>query len=210
MFSFIKKFLGQSSHGKTPVAGNIGGKARTKTRANTVKLAFEKVKSENQERDTRIDKIYSQLNSHSAKLEDYGKVIQQIQNQVGILDQKIISLQNIGVLDQINRLNEPTNRLNEPANRLNATNRATERPMSLSNLSAQEKRIITALLDHKGISLSYADIAKVLGKSINTVKTQINQLKAKTNLLAEVIDEERKKRYKLKENLRLEQFLSTN
>ena len=210
MFSFIKKFLGQSVQEKTPAAGNDVGKARTKTRANAVKLAFEKVKSENQERDTRIDKIYSQLNSHSSKLDDYGKIIQQIQNQMVILDQKIGNLQNVGPLVPISRLNEETNRLSKPANRLNATNRAAERPMSLSNLSAQEKRIITALLDHKGTSLSYADIAKVLGKSINTVKTQINQLKAKTNLLAEVIDEERKKRYKLKENLRLEQFLSTN
>ena len=203
MFSFIKRLLGQSSQGKTPAAQNIGGRTRTKPRPNAVRLALEKIESENQKRDIRIGKIDSQLNSHSARLDAYDKIIQQIQNQVGILDQKIGNLQNVTALTPISRLNEPTNRLN-------ATNRMLERPVAFSNLSAQEKRIIAALFDHKGASLSYADIAKVLGKSINTVKTQINQLKAKTNLLAEIIDSERKKRYQLKENLRLEKFLTTN
>jgi len=206
MLSFIKKLLGQSSQEKTPAAG----RSRVKPRSNAVRLALEKIESENRKKDVRIDKINSQLNSHFARLDDYGKIIQQIQNQMGILDQKIGTLQNVITLEPIRRLNEPTNRLSGPTSRLNATNQVIERPVAFSNLSAQEKRIIAALFDHKGASLSYADIAKVLGKSINTVKTQINQLKAKTNLLAEIIDSERKKRYKLKENLRLEKFLTTD
>ncbi|MEW6040588.1 MAG: hypothetical protein AB1633_03610 [Elusimicrobiota bacterium] len=81
---------------------------------------------------------------------------------------------------------------------------------NVSSFSTQEKKILAVLFDNKGISLSYKDIGKLLNKSENTVKVQINQLKNKTNLLNEMIDQEGKKRYALKEKVKLEKFIVTD
>lgn len=191
MFNFIKKLF---QHGRK--------NSICKPRLSPVEQAFKKIKLENQKRDARIDRVFNQLNSHSAKLDSYGKIISRIQNQVATLSQKLQNLQE-------SRIFQPTNQLVVPTNRLVATNRPAHYT-ELSKLSTQEKRILSVLFDHKGTSLSYADISKLLGKSINTVKTQINQLKAKTNLLAETVDSERKKRYKLKENIWLEKFVASD
>jgi hypothetical protein len=78
----------------------------------------------------------------------------------------------------------------------------------INQFSQQEKKILAVFFQNKDIALSYADIAKTLGKSPNTIKNEIRQITFKANLFDYTIGDENRKRFKLKDNLRIENYLN--
>ena len=86
----------------------------------------------------------------------------------------------------------------------------TTRQHNIENFSPQEKRILSIFFQNHAMAFSYIDIAKVLGKSANTVKNQMHQLSMKADLFERSIDNQNRNRFKLKDGLKVEQYLNVN
>jgi len=151
----------------------------------------------NNKRDFRINRLFSKLNSHNFQIKKQSETIEQIKKELASLNQRFKEIDPISQSVNSVSLNKRligTSRLNSETKRSNPTN-----PNILPPLSPKEKCLVAALLEHKDMALSYEDLAKLFGNSVSTVKTQINQLKNKTDLLVETIDRTSRKRYKLKD-----------
>ncbi len=82
--------------------------------------------------------------------------------------------------------------------------------LSVNRFSPQEKRILSIFFQNTDMALSYIDIAHSLNKSPNTIKNQMRQINIKADLFTESINEENRKRFKLKDGLKLEKYLNIN
>jgi len=78
----------------------------------------------------------------------------------------------------------------------------------INHFSQQEKKILAVFFQNKDIALSYADIAKALNKAPNTIKNELRQITLKANLFDYTIGDENRKRFKLKDNMRIENYLN--
>ena len=81
---------------------------------------------------------------------------------------------------------------------------------NVNRFSPQEKRILSVFFQNTGMALSYVDIAHSLNKSPNTIKNQMRQINIKADLFTESINEENRKRFKLKDGLKIEKYLNIN
>ena len=107
-----------------------------------------------------------------------------------------------------------------PANRPTSTTELVSTPQSeaqfqsdkldISRFSPQEKRILSVFFQNQDMALSYADIAQYLSKSPNTIKNQVRQINMKADLFNYTVDNESRKRYKLKDGLKIEKYLNIN
>ena len=82
--------------------------------------------------------------------------------------------------------------------------------LDISRFSPQEKRILSVFFQNQDMALSYADIAQYLSKSPNTIKNQVRQINMKADLFNYTVDNESRKRYKLKDGLKIEKYLNIN
>ncbi len=114
------------------------------------------------------------------------------------------------VKDDINSIKKEIDMLksNQPSKRLDVQELSHDKMIKADILTPREQTIIKVIIDHKGMNLSYKDISEVLGTTISTIKNQIISIKGKTNLLIEERDKEGKKRYKLKEDIKIKPFLT--
>ncbi|MDO8303998.1 MAG: hypothetical protein Q7T18_12240 [Sedimentisphaerales bacterium] len=85
----------------------------------------------------------------------------------------------------------------------------SSRQHDIDSFSPQEKRILTLFFQHPHMPLSYVDIAAALSKSANTVKNQMHQLSMKADLFERTVDAVNRNRFKLKDGLKIDRFLST-
>ena len=99
-----------------------------------------------------------------------------------------------------------------PANRPISTTDpvSPSQKLDISRFSPQEKRILSVFFQNQDMALSYADIAQYLSKSPNTIKSQVRQINMKADLLNYTVDNESRKRYKLKDGLKIEKYLNIN
>ncbi len=81
---------------------------------------------------------------------------------------------------------------------------------SVNRFSPQEKRILSVFFQNTGMALSYVDIAHSLNKSPSTIKNQMRQINIKADLFTESINEENRKRFKLKDGLKIEKYLNVD
>ena len=81
---------------------------------------------------------------------------------------------------------------------------------SVNRFSPQEKRILSIFFQNTGMALSYIDIAHSLNKSPNTIKNQMRQINIKADLFTQSINEENRKRFKLKDGLKIEKYLNVD
>jgi len=143
-----------------------------------------------------FDHIKKELSLHDVLFEDYKSMLEMIKERLDNME--------------FSRPKEPISRPNATKTRPNIVKEIKEpisRPITTSSITTQEKRIISVIIDHKGMDLTYKDISKVLHKSPNTIKNQINVLKNKVNFLIETIDGEQKKRYTIKDNIKLKEYI---
>lgn len=81
---------------------------------------------------------------------------------------------------------------------------------NVNRFSPQEKRILSVFFQNTGMALSYVDIAHSLNKSPSTIKNQMGQINIKADLFTQSIDNESRKRFKLKDGLKIEKYLDVD
>jgi len=77
----------------------------------------------------------------------------------------------------------------------------------IEQFTEQQKRLLAVFFQNKGRRLSYADIAAVMNKSACTIKNQMNQIRQKADLFECSIGPQSRNLFKLKDDLRVEQYL---
>ena len=82
--------------------------------------------------------------------------------------------------------------------------------LDISRFSPQEKRILSIFFNNNDMALSYTDLAKSMGKSPNTIKNQMNHINAKAELFNYSLDNDNRKRFRLKQGLSIEKYLNIN
>lgn len=80
--------------------------------------------------------------------------------------------------------------------------------VDINQFSEQEKRVLRVFFENKHQSMSYADVARALNKSPNTVKNQIRQIRSKANLFECTLGRQSRNLLKLRDGFRVEQYLN--
>jgi len=78
----------------------------------------------------------------------------------------------------------------------------------INRFSQQQKRILAVFFQNQDMTLSYADIGKILNKSPLTIKNQMREIRLKADLFDRSIGEQSRHRFKLKKDLRIEKYLN--
>jgi hypothetical protein len=111
---------------------------------------------------------------------------------------------------------------NQPASHPVESFNQTDRPASttgpvqsngkfdINRFSNSEKKILSVFFNHKDMALSYRDIAKFLGRSPNTIKNQMHQIKIKAELFDKTVDDQSRNRFRLKDGLKIEKYLNVS
>jgi DNA-binding CsgD family transcriptional regulator len=159
-------------------------KEEAEKKFNKIKSAFSKIKAEQKQFLEKQDEANKRIEENSQEIKKHSE--------------KIISLEAL-----VSRPIEPTKRLN-PTKRPTKPSRLVE-DLDLDDFSEQEKRILNTLLTHKNMALSYEDLAKSLNKSPNTIKNQLNKIRAKSDILE--ISYGERNRFKLKTDLKISKSL---
>lgn len=145
--------------------------------------------------------IFNKLNAHQFLINTNTKSIKDLISEINKIKQDLDSLKNSNV-----QIISPTKRPSAESNTTNHLGEPDKLIIKPEEYTLQEKKILAVLLDHPNMALSYQDISAILNKSANTVKNQLNQLKIKTNILFEQKDQDNKKRFKIKEGVKIEQY----
>ena len=111
--------------------------------------------------------------------------------------------------DEINLANRPTSTTGLVSTSQSEVQFQSDK-LDISRFSPQEKRILSVFFQNQDMALSYADIAQYLSKSPNTIKNQVRQINMKADLFNYKVDNESRKRYKLKDGLKIEKYLNIN
>lgn len=80
--------------------------------------------------------------------------------------------------------------------------------LNIDSLSGRERKILHVFFQHPDMALSYADIGSFLHKSPNTIKNQLRQLRLKADLFSQSTDADNRNRFRLKDQLRVENYLN--
>ena len=111
--------------------------------------------------------------------------------------------------DEINLANRPTSTTGLVSTSQSEVQFQSDK-LDISRFSPQEKRILSVFFQNQDMALSYADIAQYLSKSPNTIKNQMRQINMKADLFNYTVGNESRKRYKLKDGLKIEKYLNIN
>jgi DNA-binding CsgD family transcriptional regulator len=77
----------------------------------------------------------------------------------------------------------------------------------IERFTEQQKRVLAVFFQNKGRRMSYADVARILGKSAYTVKNHMNQIRQKADLFDCTIGNQSRNLFALKADLRIEKYL---
>ena len=84
---------------------------------------------------------------------------------------------------------------------------AAPRRLDLDRFSEQQKRLLSVFFQNRDREMSYADLAAVLGKSVCTVKNQMNQIRHKADLFNCAVGPQSRNLFRLKDDLKVEKLL---
>lgn len=147
---------------------------------------------------SQVQTINTVLQQHSATLFEHR----------GILDDhsgRFLKLEQL-VERPVARL-PPSDPSPKPPGDISAT-RLSSQKCNIESFSPQEKRILQVFFQNPEMHLSYIDIGRALGKSPNTIKNQVHQIRIKADLFDKTIDAASRNRFRLKEGIRLEKYLN--
>jgi DNA-binding CsgD family transcriptional regulator len=155
-----------------------------------------------------LAEMRTMLDRHSGELTEHKRLIDDHTAKLASLEQRL-TVSTATLQKELSPVSRPILPTSLPI--------ATNPPMysvpqrhNIDSFSPQEKRILSLFFENPGMALSYVDIAKVLGKSANTVKNQMHQLGMKADLFERTIDNTNRNRFKLKEGLKIDRFLNIN
>ena len=187
-------------------------KKRTQT-----KRMVQRNKTHIQKFSSDIEAIRNQINTINIILRKHDSDLGEQSTVIKVNTQKLMKLETI-VTDYSSVMTNPTiqetNQLKRPVSTF-APASTPEPAMSfvnqkldISRFSPQEKRILSIFFNNHDMTLSYADIAKTMGKSPNTVKNQMNQINIKADLFNYSVDNDNRKRFRLKKGVAIEKYLN--
>jgi DNA-binding CsgD family transcriptional regulator len=171
------------------------------------KNEFNKLKSDFNDLKAQFGIVNILLKKHDEEITENSILLKRHVSRIEKLEE-IVAKQptnpTIGAIDLANRPVSTTELVSTPKSR----SQFQSQKLDISHFTPQEKRILSVFFQNQGMALSYADIAHYLGKSPNTIKNQVRQINMKADLFNYTVDNESRKRYKLKEGLKIEKYLN--
>ena len=171
--------------------------ATPKTREYLVKL-----RSDIENLQTQIGTIDIVLHKHDNEISEQTYIIKQH-------TQKLENLEQIATNQPIGPTKKPIAPINRPPILENTPQPKTQK-FDIGTFSNQEQRILSVFFQNQDMSLSYADIARSLNKSPNTIKNQMRQINIKADLFSKRVDDGNRNRFKLKDGMKIEKYLNVN
>ncbi len=156
---------------------------------------------------SRIKTINLILFKHDQDITEHTHILENHIDTLQTLEQRIARQPISPLIPSMDRLNRP---IQAPAavSTTRPVTGLTDQTFDLSRFSPQEKRILSVFFQNKSMALSYVDLARSMGKSPNTIKNQMRQIIMKADLFDYTVDHENRKRYQLKDNLKIEKYLN--
>ena len=164
------------------------------------KKGFEKVREDI----SGVGKWIKHLNSEK---EEQKNQINDIKEDLSSIKEEIEGIKNmISIMGNVKNFKQPrlSKQLLNKQTAVEAVQTAVQTAVYTPNLdqfSISERAIIWVLLN-SDMKLSYEDIAAMLGKEKSTVRSQINAIKQKSEIIEEYIERNGKKRVFIPENIR--------
>jgi DNA-binding CsgD family transcriptional regulator len=143
--------------------------------------------------------VATAIESHSRELGEHRQKIDEQSAKLVHLEDIVASVKPVPVPSAI----MPTSPLVAPAQAFGPPART-----NISRFSEQEKRILAVFFHNPDMALSYVDIGRALGRSPNTIKNQVHQIGIKADLFDKAVDSESRNRFRLKDGLKVEQYLN--
>jgi hypothetical protein len=155
-----------------------------------------------------IHNLKNQFNTVNLALQKHEKEISE--NTVLLKEHslKLKTLEDILVKPSINQPTPSTNLLERPVSTIKPIQTKVNNKFDIDRFSQQEKKILSVFFNHQDMALSYRDIASTLGKASNTIKNQIHQILLKADILEKSIDTGMVNRFRLKDGLKIEKYLT--
>ncbi len=149
------------------------------------------------------------LKKHDDELSQHIKILDEHTKRIETLEQLIVKPPVQPPIIDLPTANRPDETIHLPIQPQKQSPLQCQK-FNISRFSEQEKRILALFFENKDMALSYADIGRYLGKSPNTIKNQLRQINIKADLFDYTIGNESRKRFKLKDGLRIEKYLNIN
>jgi hypothetical protein len=189
-------------------------KNRRSRRARSAQAARIKLKETIEKARTDIDRLQAQaqaigvtVDQHSKQLSDHARLIDEHATHLSSLEQTVsqrATNPGLGGTSQAGRSDQASS----PALTTAVIASPSSQKLDVNCFSEQEKRILAVFFQNQGMTLSYNDIAKAMGKSPHTIKNQIGQMRLKADLFDRTVGDESRNRFRLKEGLRIEKYLN--
>ena len=185
-------------------------KTRTRRKRSNARPRTPRINSDIEAIKNQIDTINVILQTHDSDLGEQSTIIRAHSNKLTKLETIVASHSSQG-FGQAKRETNPFKRPISTTELIPTPEPAAHvqpEKLDISRFSPQEKRILSIFFNNNEMALSYTDIAKSMGKSPNTIKNQMNHINAKAELFNYSVDNDSRKRFRLKQGLRIEKYLN--
>jgi len=173
------------------------------------KEEFNRLKSDFDNIRTQFSTVNILLKKHDEEITENSILLEKHVSRIEKLEEIVAKQPTSPTINGINLANRPTS-TTELVSTPQSKGQFQSQKLDISRFSPQEKRILSVFFQNQDMALSYADIAQYLSKSPNTIKNQVRQINMKADLFNYTVDNESRKRYKLKDGLKIEKYLNIN
>ena len=149
------------------------------------------------------------MKKHDEEITENSILLEKHVSRIEKLEELVAKQPTNSTISGINLANRPIS-TTEPVSTPQLKGQFESQKLDISRFSPQEKRILSVFFQNQDMALSYADIAQYLSKSPNTIKNQVRQINMKADLFNYTVDNDSRKRYKLKDGLKIEKYLNIN
>jgi DNA-binding CsgD family transcriptional regulator len=181
-------------------------KRSSKRRTAESKQIFEKITNDIQNLRDQTGTTNIILHKHEQEINNHKTLIERHSRQLDTLEQLVAKQPAYPANIALPAVNRPDISINLPI-APSRQSRQQGQKFDIAGFSEQEKRILAVFFQNKDMPLSYADIGRYLGKSSNTIKNQLRQINMKADLFNYTIGNESRKKFKLKDGLKIENYL---
>lgn len=156
-----------------------------------------------------IENLQAQIGTIDMVLHKHDNEISEQTHIIKTHVQKLEKLEQIATNPPIGPTKIPVASINQPPI-MEDTSQPQIQKFDIGTFSNQEQRILSVFFQNQNMALSYADIARSLNKSPNTIKNQMRQINIKANLFSKHVDAGNRNRFKLKDGMKIEKYLNVN
>ena len=171
------------------------------------KQALEKISSDVKNLKAQVNTANIALRKHDYELTEHGKLIGQHSERFEKLEEKVTTIQIAPAVEQRIPDVRPIQMPNISTMPAPETCESAQK-FDINRFSQQQKRILAVFFQNQDMTLSYADIGRILNKSPLTIKNQMREIRLKANLFDRSIGEQSRHRFKLKKDLKIENYLN--